>query len=150
MTEQLAPGRFSWCKLRIVKKNGVVIDEDRSDPLWWDNLDKSDILALGMIPLDEDGNPTCDVLGVMIDMLNNPNARNKFFHFKKAKMEFGVGMDMSSIKGVSCVVGMVTNNGGSAIMYELFPDGHAEKHYVNVVDMKLNLEQQGINLTEGW
>ena len=147
MTEQLAPGRFSWCKLQVKKWDGEIIDEDRPNQSWWDDFDKETISELKIIPIGDELPPYAKDVGVsLVDYF----PRNRFFHFKRMKMLFGMMSGNTKTEDVACVVGVVQDALGNAVMVEMTPDYKTSMTQVNVVDMKLNIDQQGISLTEGW
>jgi len=147
MTEQLAPGRFSWCKLRVRYRDLSIVDEDRSDGSWWDKLSKKDITGLSIIPLDNNGN---EVIGKRVGLHISPESirRVGFFHYKQARKTFGLMSDTMKYEEIGYVIGMVTSPDGNAITLQMKPDYSTERHDINVITTFLNLEQQGIVLNE--
>lgn len=147
MTEQLAPGRFAWCKLRVKYRDLTMVDEDRSDGNWWKNLPKDDITGIFIVPIDKDGN---DIHLRQTGFAISPKSTRRigFFHYKQAMKTFGLVSGMTKNKEIGYVIGIVTSSNGDADIIRMKPDHSTEKESVNIVDMKLNLEQQGIVLSE--
>ena len=148
MTEQLAPGRFSWCKLRVTYYGGEVVDEDRTDGAWWENLPKERIRLLTVVPTSD--NLSEHVEPVSIGFAEEVGKRYGFFHFKRAKITFGLISKNTIMDEQAYVIGFVDNFNGSGDgqMIEVYPDFSHASFRVHVGDygLHLNLEQQGIEM----
>lgn len=145
MTEQLAKGRFSWCKLRVTYHDGTVIDEDRTDVSWWDNLPKETIRLLTIVPTGDNLPEHAEEVSVGVGPVGCER-RYGFFHFKRAKKTFGFLTGVTSSDEIAYVIGMIHNMNGNANLIEMYRDFSHATFDINIIDSRLNLEQQGIEL----
>jgi hypothetical protein len=139
MTERIAKGRFHWARLVVTLNNGDTIYEDRSDPHWWNNLDKKWISSLSV----QITNPH----SLKHTLKASKNHNYQFFHYKKRKMFFSGGADKQP-RDVAFAIGMVTDKSGDCQILEVRPDGSVFAFKSNVVEAGRNLDLHGIKLEE--
>lgn len=114
-----------------------MIREDRSDPYWWDNLPKDNIVSLGIQTNDSEFPEY---------KLTCPEDHNyQFYHYKWKKITFGSGKEHTEER---IAIGMVTDSCGSAEEIMIGPDIQATHTTTNVLRDGRNLELHGIRLAE--
>jgi len=147
----------SFARFVVFYKNGKTIVENRKDPHCWDNLNKDNISAIGIVydPLvlsEKDAN------GKELRLSNVPQQliikgskkhNYRFFQFKTVDMQLGNSKERKAGKHeINLTIGMVVDKEGHCIVLEAMAGVNIRMYYTTVHSIGLNLKLFEIDLNE--
>ena len=147
----------TFARFVVFYKDGKTVVENRKDNYCWDNLNKNNITAIGVLydPLILDER---DENGKQLRLPNIPQQliikgskrhNYRFFQFKTIDMQLGDSKyHKAGRREVNLTIGMVVDKEGHCIVLEAMPNVVIKTYYTTVYSLGLNLDLFEINLEE--
>ena len=147
----------SFARFVVFYKDGTTIVENRKDNYCWDNLNKNNIAAIGVLydPLVLDER---DENGKQLRLPNIPQQliikgskryNYRFFQYKTIDMQLGDSKyHKAGRREVNLTIGMVVDKEGHCVVLEAMPDVVIRTYYTTVYSLGLNLDLFEIDLNE--
>jgi len=147
----------SFARFVVFYKDGKTVVEDRKDNYCWDNLNKDNIAAIGVLydPLvlnerDESGRQfRLPNIPQQLVLKGSKRHNYRFFQFKTVDMLVGSTKTQKPGRNeVNLTIGMVVDNEGHCIVLEAMPGVNIRIYYTTVHSLGLNLDLFEIDLEE--
>jgi len=145
----------SFARFVVHYRNGETVVEDRNDKHCWDNLNKDDISAIGVLydPLilnergKDDRQLRLSDIPKSLVLKGSKRHNYRFFQFKTVDFQLGKSKDRNSGRHeINLTIGMVVDKEGHCIVLEALPDVNIRTYYTTVHSLRLNLELFEIDL----
>ena len=145
----------SFARFVVYYKNGKTFVEDRNDNKCWDNLNKNNIAAVGVLydplilnEIDEKGRQLrLPNIPQQLILKGSKRYNYRFFQYKTVEMQLGKSKDRNAGRHeVNLTIGMVVDKEGHCIVLEAMPNVVIRTYYTTVHSLNLNLDLFEIDL----